>query len=86
MAKLSPLKKAGGGPLEALGMVQLPVRGDGTPVHWEAPLVEAWDMSESAAQATLEEFASVGVVQPASVLPFCRPFRLVSVDVCHGGA
>lgn len=60
VAKQSPAKRAGGQSLQDLGMVQLPVRGDGTPVHWDAPLLEAWDMSESAAQATLDEFASVG--------------------------
>ena len=60
VAKESPVSKAGGIPLEDLGMVPLPKRKNGEVIHWEKPILEAWNISESAALATLEEFASTG--------------------------
>ena len=41
-------------------MVNLPKSKSGQVVHWENPILEAWNISESAALATLDEFASVG--------------------------
>ncbi len=52
--------KAGGIPLEDLGMIDLPRDKSGEVVHWEKPILQAWNISESAALATLDEFASVG--------------------------
>lgn len=58
--KENPVGKAGGIPLEELGMVDLPKDRSGEVIHWEKPILEAWNISESAALATLDEFASVG--------------------------
>lgn len=64
VGKDSPLQKAGGMELEDLGMVDLPKRKSGEVIHWEKPILEAWKISESAAQATLDEFANVGRFMP----------------------
>jgi len=42
--------------LQALGFAQMPLRGDGTIMDWGAPILEAWDISEDAALATLRCF------------------------------
>lgn len=60
VGKESPVKKAGGLALEDIGMVELPRRQNGDVIHWEKPILQAWDISESAALATLDEFAGVG--------------------------
>lgn len=60
VAKESPIAKAGGIAIEDLGMVDLPKSKSGELIHWEEPILQAWNISESAALATLDEFASVG--------------------------
>lgn len=44
-----------------LRLVRLPVRADGTFVDWAADMRAAWDMSESAALAIMEQFLAEGV-------------------------
>ena len=65
VGKDSLVAKAGGIPLEELGMVDLPKNKSGQVVHWEKPILQAWNISESAALATLDEFASVGKGSPS---------------------
>lgn len=61
VSKESPVSKAGGLPLADIGMVSLPKRKNGEVIHWEKSILEAWNISESAALATLDEFANVGM-------------------------
>eukprot|EP00933_Yihiella_yeosuensis_P068404 TRINITY_DN7398_c1_g1_i1.p1 TRINITY_DN7398_c1_g1~~TRINITY_DN7398_c1_g1_i1.p1 ORF type:complete len:738 (+),score=145.53 TRINITY_DN7398_c1_g1_i1:114-2327(+) len=46
--------------LAALGFARMPKRCDGSVVDWAAPMLEAWDVSEEAALATLRQFLSPG--------------------------
>ena len=61
VGKESSVAKAGGLSLEKLGMIKLPRQKDGELIHWEKPILDAWDISESAALATLDEFANTGI-------------------------
>ena len=54
--------------LADLRMVELPVRADGTVVDWAAPILAAWDISEAAALAIMEQFLAEGA--PLMTWPF----------------
>lgn len=58
--------------LADLRMVELPVRRDGTVVDWAAPILAAWDISEGAALAIMEQFLAEGAWQgPKQDCLFC---------------
>lgn len=66
VGKQSPVKNGKGLPLEAIGMVTLPKDKTGNLIHWDNSILEAWDISESAAMNRLEEFASEGIPHPTT--------------------
>ena len=60
VAKQSPVSIAGGVAIEDIGMVDLPKNKKGDLIRWDQSILEAWDISESAAKNRLEEFAAEG--------------------------